>query len=229
MNRAPKRKVASKRKPTSKSTKKIWQDEKASQASGRTIARFPGAGFPDRLYIKMKYFQTVPVASSATDQVFCGNDIYDPDFTGTGGQPRYYDQLVQIYSRWRVRAAKLTMEYVNRGVEPFGVCVYPSSDSTTTSYANAVEQRDGVPNEVVWTSVASAKKLQCYTTTQAMLEFPDRDSISWGSASASPNQRWFFHCCAQNLTAIPTSNVGNAVYKIDYYVEFFDRFQIAPS
>lgn len=54
--------------------------------------RATAMGQPKRKLIKFKYFDTVTLDPSAVPNtpakhVFRGNDLYDPDYTGTGHQP----------------------------------------------------------------------------------------------------------------------------------------------
>jgi len=218
-----------KTKKSRKQKKSVFKGNNYTQQLGRTIARFPGSGFPDSLHMKMKYVSNVAVSTSSVDQKYSGSGVYDPDISGTGSQPRYFDELVQIYGRYRVKASSLTLEYINRGTEPFGVCIYPSPDITTITYLNALEQRDGIPSQVVFANQGFGLKMSSYATTKSIIEFPGDDSLLWGTVSTNPTQQWYYHVCAQNLTAIPSSNIGTIMVKINYYIEWFDKFQATPS
>ena len=39
------------------------------------------------------------------------NSLFDPDFTGTGHQPYYFDQFATIYQRYTVIGSKLTATF----------------------------------------------------------------------------------------------------------------------
>ena len=39
------------------------------------------------------------------------NSLFDPDQTGTGHQPYYFDQFAALYNRYTVLGSKLTAEF----------------------------------------------------------------------------------------------------------------------
>lgn len=62
------------------------------------------------------------------------NSLYDPDFTGTGGQPFYFDQLSAVYNRYRVLRAEFSVNIINVGIEFPAVCVL-SADNTSGAFS----------------------------------------------------------------------------------------------
>ncbi len=69
-------------------------------------------------------------AGSSTVQVFRLNSLYDPDFTGAGSQPKYFDTLCAAsgstapYGYYRVKRTHFRVCFVN-----------PNSTASTSSYA----------------------------------------------------------------------------------------------
>ena len=78
---------------------------------------FPKAiyGFPDKLVTTLKYSQMINFTGSAspTAQVFAINSAFDPDFSGTGHQPSYYDKFTSVYARYFVSEACLDVTISN--------------------------------------------------------------------------------------------------------------------
>jgi len=61
--------------------------------------------FPETKLVKHKYFGIVDVPAAAasgltTQYVFRAHSTYDPDYTGTGHQPMYRDEMAAIYNRY---------------------------------------------------------------------------------------------------------------------------------
>lgn len=105
-------------------------------------------GFPPRLLTKLRYADTFNVTSlsgSLAKWVLSMNGIYDPDITGTGHQPLYYDTYASIYNHYSVVSSKLTVSFANMYASTAAeVGVILNDDSTaTSSYSTIREQNTG--------------------------------------------------------------------------------------
>lgn len=95
-----------------KKAKYARKTPKTSTASlYRSIVSVGSHGFPPRLSNKMRYAQTFQIvnAGAILPYVFSCNGLYDPDTTGTGHQPHYFDQLTQIYNHYTVTRSTMTV------------------------------------------------------------------------------------------------------------------------
>lgn len=91
--------------------------------------------FPPRKTVALRYVDTValnPGAGGTAVQVFRANSIYDPDYTGAGHQPMFYDNYANIYGRYKVNYATITMIALSSKI----VNTTSSTDlsGTTTAY-----------------------------------------------------------------------------------------------
>jgi len=86
---------------------------------GRTrVSRWkaPLGNFPPINTVALRYVDTVALNASSTASavnVFRANNIYDPDYTGTGHQPMYHDNYAAIYQKYRVNYATIAMVPMN--------------------------------------------------------------------------------------------------------------------
>lgn len=82
-----------------------------------TAVVFPRSifGLPDKLVTTLKYSQMINFTGSAspTAQVFAVNSAFDPDFSGTGHQPSYYDKIAAVYARYFVESFDLDVTISN--------------------------------------------------------------------------------------------------------------------
>ena len=82
--------------------------------------RRPDFGFPDRMVTKLRYVDNFNLTGSAGvvgANVFRFNSCFDPDLTGVGHQPMYFDQFCGAagtgpYGRYRVISAKATVSFM---------------------------------------------------------------------------------------------------------------------
>lgn len=70
---------------------------------------------------------------------FSLNSLYDPDITGAGHQPRYFDQWGGFYDRYRVNGAKLELDFSEGTGEGIAIYVWPSARSSTTKMTNGTD------------------------------------------------------------------------------------------
>jgi hypothetical protein len=69
-------------------------------------------GFPPRRTVALRYCETIalnPGDGSASVNVFCVNNIFDPNFSGGGHQPMFYDNYANLYAKYKVNYATITM------------------------------------------------------------------------------------------------------------------------
>ncbi len=113
--------------------------------SERTVCRFPGCGFPDELRCTLKYTEQITMSGTPTTpaQVFRMNSLFDPNLTGTGHQPNYYDQLQAVYGQYCVTSAKLTAKFASNqsAIVSMGVMLYSENNIGTLTVENLCETK----------------------------------------------------------------------------------------
>jgi len=125
---------------------KIFRDQIGKKPFGElSISRFPGIGFPDQLRCTLRYSDagsqfTASITPAA--QVFRANSLFDPDLTGSGSQPEYFDQLSAVYGQYCVQACHFKAEIFNTGTTS-NLCVLLYSDVNvgTAAVENMTEHR----------------------------------------------------------------------------------------
>jgi len=159
--------------------------------------------FPASITKRLRYSTTF-AGSSATGaitstQVFRANDLFDPDFTGTGHQPMGFDQLMQWYNHFCVVWAKITVIAKNMSSTVPTVCLRIDGDSSPLTVIDRVVEVGGCVTENLeikgsyganksLTMVADIGKLQGLNRV-AMTSNPSLQ----GSAAASPIECSYFH------------------------------------
>ncbi len=87
---------------------------------------------------RLGYVQSFSLLESASGigafQTFRLNDLYDPDFTGTGAQPAGFDQLCLLYSRFRVVMVDVEVHFgCMNGSSTIMALTLPSAASTLSA------------------------------------------------------------------------------------------------
>lgn len=202
----------------------------------QTIARFRGYGFPDTLRANLAYSESIVLAASITSVtpyvVFSMNSAYDPNNSGGGGQPYYYDQFAALYTNYKVLGAKCTAIFSRTqdstatvgpwivGLHGSGQNTLPTSDtgqlitSTNCNWGMLTPQSD------------QCQVVSTYSPKQA---FGNEFSGEVGAAvGANPAVNWFVKPFMAPQGASITSNV-NVTIVIDFLVEFTGLKNVTPS
>jgi len=103
-------------------------------------------GFPDRLQTILKYSQQNTYGGASptpTAQIFALNSAYDPDSSGAGHQPSFYDTFSAVYGRYFVKAFKLEVEIINlnAGIGIFAVANYADQNISGNTVEQIVEAK----------------------------------------------------------------------------------------
>lgn len=102
---------------------------------------------PDRQLTKLRYCESLNAAiiSPAIFTYYLyRSSLYDPDYTGTGHQPLWRDELVTLYERYRVLGIKYRFTIHNSNTQFLGQGVVRYTNSTTpeTNYMTVRERNN---------------------------------------------------------------------------------------
>lgn len=197
-------------------------------------------GVSDHQRVNLKYTMmtalTNVVTTGAFSYLFRANSVFDPDLTGTGGQPVNFDDYAGLYSYYRVWGSSIKVHIMptTSGTEPTMWAVGPAHSTTAVSSANMMDfcaqpyvksylsaiYRTGAPDSVLSMSMSTAKYLGLSDS-----EFKGRDDCA-SLVSTNPTLAWFWKIGCINIDVAVTAEVAVCV-ELVYDVEFFDR--IDPS
>lgn len=130
---------------SSKIVKRARAKERQKSSSQLTSVSF-GIGFPRRLKITHKYadnFTLTNTAGAGVFYLFSCNGLYDPNISGTGHQPSYFDNLAAIYNHYTVIASRIKISVTTATTQscPVNVgCFLNDDTSVAGSFLAALEQ-----------------------------------------------------------------------------------------
>lgn len=98
-----------------------------------------GLGFPKKMVMTHRYGEIVATNTGASGLLgvysFVANGLYDPNFSGTGHQPMYFDQMGALYDHYCVIGSKITVKVSKTDSSsniPTVVGIFVNDDSTVT-------------------------------------------------------------------------------------------------
>jgi hypothetical protein len=156
--------------------------------------------------------------------------LYDPDATGAGNQPMYFDQWAGLYSLYFVDRSIVHVRLYNKSTtSPTMVTVVPwVSPTITTTWKDILEQSKcrAATAMTVYTGPAD---IQVEEKTQNMFGVVPYDIQFRAAVTSNPSSMWYWHIgvydpAGGGLTANYTISV-----EILYHVKFSQRTQQAGS
>lgn len=207
-----------------------------SNAPSRSISRLPVTGFPPTLLMKMKYVTPITAIANAGNsycvhQVFRANDLYDPDYTGTGHQPLYFDELCLVYGRFVVYGVLIEITAaLQNASSPCGIAI--NAKPTVTSQPLAVTAEKPESKYIMVNGGAKAVKFSRYYDIAKLFGI-SRDALFsedayTGTSSTSPSTQQYIIIAS----GPPDTNTGltlNYNVELTYYVKWKQRNNIGSS
>ena len=153
---------------------------------------------PKQLFNRLKYAETVNVATGVSglgSYIFSCNGMYDPNTTGGGHQPMYFDQWSAMYNHYTVLKStmKATVVANTTGATIFSL---GQDDDTTINAANSytIWERPGYQTKVVNAPVEPSGT-SLWSKWDAKKVFgadPQSDPSLQGSATSNPTEQTFY-------------------------------------
>jgi len=194
-------------------------------------------GFPAKMTITHKYAETVNMTSTTSSfatYFFTCNGLYDPNLTGTGHQPLYFDQMSTLYNHYTVVGSRIKVRTApNTSAEDMYFMGCYINDDAVNSYTDSSGVIENVPGAS--TVIVPNNSNDLYTLTQnwsAAKAFGARTGIIQntslaGSASGNPAESQTFCICCQAINAATVT--VTLFVEIEYITVWTERKEIAQS
>lgn len=228
-------------------SRKITTLRRRGGGRGPIVYRTLG-GFPDSVQVKLRYSSFIrlnPAPANPDQHLFRCLSIFDPDLSGVGHQPMYFDQWAGIYTKYTVKGAKCTMNWLpgsgNTTNQPTGIWgIYTSTNQTginvftdTTGIleaTNSTNMRNAGLLSTGLTNPSAQSKVTSYFSTRKFFGITDpNDGNAYSAETGTNPQQEAYFCCY--YADINGNDPGAQEYyvQIDYIVEFRDRRPIDQS
>lgn len=148
-------------------------------------------------------------AGTAGSYVFSANGLFDPDITGTGGQPMGFDQMMLFYNHYTVTRARVRILATNTGAYATAAVAVSGSATALTSIEQIVEQGKVTFTNLEQKAVARSNgMLQASVNLaqfQGLVNVVD-DPDMRGDAASNPTEQVYFIVYVWNGvdTSVPT-------------------------
>lgn len=221
-----------KRKATSSPSSRPVKRQKRKPDYVNAISRLPRQGaFPAKMLVSMKYGDIIdidPAAGGQANHVFRANGIFDPDATGTGHQPRGFDQWMSAYKNFSVVGSKITVKLsTNSSASTIDTLVSISCTNTSipSGAIGMLEEAQAKPGKN-WTILCPGNNepvtlVQTYSHKQWFGKDIFEDEYK-GSQTADPNEICFYNISGQAMGVLDNPAAINCAVQIEYTVMLYN-------
>lgn len=200
-------------------------------------------GVPHFQVVKLRYVEknsiSPGVAGIPNTKIFSLNGLYDPDISGAGNQPRFFDTYcgsdegVGMYKHYTVLGARATCDFYSQDAT-YDNRVYVSvQDSTnvSTSWYYYEESADIKKTTIGKTGSSDAyKRLSLNWSARRWFAKPnvttERDLT--GNDTSNPLEQAYMHVTTANPQGVDTGSIY-VITTIDYIVKFHSPVQVLQS
>lgn len=223
----------SRRRRFQKGRRKVFAPGKASTS----IIRQP-SGVPDRIFVKLVYSEDLIFNQGSGTlgyNVYRGNSLFDPDLTGTGGQPYFFDQWAAFYQNYRVHGSAIRVIWNATG----GTCVAintmiaPACSSTAMGSSEILQEQPRCKTTTLRMGATGiGQAMQRHYSSTARQMGVKRMTVKTENdyaplTSASPTSGWYWHI--GNYERTGATMALTAQVKLTYFAEFFYRARPGTS
>lgn len=180
-------------------------------------------------YVQSTYMNFTAGVSAAQQQYAC-NGMYDPDYTGAGHQPRYFDQLIDLYAHYCVTSSTMDVWFTDKYHNSYSMVYAAAVDDDYSNYVSpqiTAEQ----PGATLCASAPGSQISHLKQTWRSKAIFPgdglSKQALS-GDAGANPAEISSFVICANEPTGVRTEALYMLV-KITYTAVFYELKTIGGS
>lgn len=227
--------IRSRRRPTNR------RGRRTSRRTGMRVSRVVSrsTALPDRFLTKLRYSELFQMSFTGfavpASYQFKVNDIFDPNYTGSGHQPLFHDQFALLYNKVRVTGCKYRFTFTNQEKKHVEISILLRPNISTIGNFETVREtpynvfkvtlgEEGSGQAVKYArGFASVQKIRGITK-YALRGENDYASLIGASPAITPMIQLYIS--NQNTGEACTANVRA---DLEYYCEFFDRKLVTQS
>lgn len=204
-----------------------------------TSTLIPRTPFPDLRCVRHVYNQTVSIPAAAGAGLTSyynlrANGMYDPDFTGVGHQPLYYDEMASMYNSYTVMRAYVVVRIEPTSGSSIYLGIIQDDDLTVAAdptkvmeqYGGTISLPSNRNNTLILRKRYDAAKKH-HTTTKAILADNDQKISSLANPPGGVVQ--YFNVWAAPLNSGATLSATRFNFTIYYDAVWRDRREAIQS
>lgn len=157
-----------------------------------------GRGFPKMIKATHTYVDNVTfsgVSGVSGNYLFSCNGMYDPNITGTGHQPMYFDQFTPLYDHYCVIGSKIDVKILSGTTSTVPYCAGIYINDDTSVLTNFTQQNEQPTAHYVFVPFAQNNQIRLTNSWSAKKYFsqnPLANDELQGTIAANPVEQSYF-------------------------------------
>lgn len=193
---------------------------------------------PNAMFAKLHYYDHWDLTSGINtyvSQTFRLNSIYDPDYTGVGGQPSGYTEYAGLYNKYRVLGAKVRVRFEANPTMPAMIVGFRTrwNEAAVATGLGVQQTLTELKNQTrcrwlpATTSTPNSSEMvqwcKAYIPMKKMFSTGHRDEDFEALFGNNPVSQCYLDVlgCGVNATETPLSVKADVM--ITYYCKFLDK------
>lgn len=207
------------------------------------VSRSLSSPMPDMYKTTLIYSDYISLSMSvvnlyATYYTFRLNSLFDPDYSGSGHQPRGFDQLSAIYDKYVVRGVQIEFVPLNcSGTNTIAKwCFVVNADTTPYNYSSVYDMEENsqrvtpvytARNE--YNALTTSPRYTYFLRLQDFYECKDimDDNSAQAPVTGNPTRNAYGHLVMQSSNSVDTT--GNFQVTFKFYCTFMKPTTLAAS
>lgn len=193
--------------------------------------KFGSQAFPKQLNNTMRYVDwlAIPIVSGLGYWQLSCNGLYDPNITGTGSQPAYFDQLKAIYNHYTVLRSKVKITLISPVNTNTNVTLYIDDDTSINLTPYKAAMYETAKTALCNTTVSGPVVLfNSWDATKFFGPNPQANDQLHGSSTSNPAEQSYYTIVVGDSAGTSSQSISCLV-EIDYYVVWDELTSIADS
>lgn len=218
--------------------KKGKKARKATRRVKKTNKLMPmvtfGRGFPMKCKVVHRYCETVQLSSTTGVPVtyrLSTNGMYDPNHTGGGHQPLYFDQFVTLYDHYVVLASKIKVLSIINSNNSATISMLTDDDTTTTAGATPedfFEQSSGRRPKILAPNIQPVTLNSSWSASKTFGRSVLSNTDLQGTSATNPAEQSYWTIIFQPLDKVSSATCFITV-EIEYTAIWKELRDIARS
>lgn len=174
----------------------------------------------------------VSSAANPGTTVYSLNGLYDIDITGTGMQPRAFDQMMLLYEHYTVIGVKVRLDFSNNNATKPAYCIATlrAGSTTSTNHRDYMEEKNSNWKLLGIEASQSVTSINLRLNPNKFLgrSKPMADPELKGGSGQNPTEQCYLHVSAVSQDLFNASSV-NVIASFEFTTIFSEPRDVASS